>query len=77
MTFELKVKTLSGKEFVVTLEQGAKVIDVKKEVEKASEITSCSQRLIFAGVELEDEISLADYNITPHSTLHLVLKMRG
>lgn len=40
-------------------------------------IPSCSQGLVYAGKQLEDERLLSSYGITNHATLTLVLRLRG
>lgn len=35
------------------------------------------QRLIFAGAQLEDGLTLASYDVMPEQTIHLLLRLRG
>jgi len=71
------VKTLTGKNIEIALEPNRTVEELKQAIKNIEGIPRHPQRLIFAGRQLEDRKTLADYGIKDNDKIHLVLRLCG
>lgn len=71
------VQTLTGKKFPIVVTKTDTIEDVMVKICEEEGIPLDQQRLIFGGKQLEQELTVFDYNISDGSTLHLVLRLRG
>jgi len=72
---QIFIKTPTGKNITIEVKHTDSIGDVKVKVEEKEGIPYGEQRLIFGLEQLQNGHTLAYYNITKESTLHLVMSL--
>jgi hypothetical protein len=76
-SMQIFVKTLTGKCITIDTTADETIESIKQKIFIKEGIEPAQQRLVYAGKQLDIERTLADYNITNESTIHLVLRLVG
>ena len=74
---QIFLKTLSGKTIVQDFWPTDPILTIKQRIQDVQGVPIKQQRLIYSGKELDDNITLQDYNIENGASIHLLLRLIG
>lgn len=76
--FQIFVKMLDGKTITINdVTSKSSILSIMKAIEAKEALPANSQRLIFAGKQLERDKTAGDYNLQKEITLHMALRLNG
>lgn len=73
----ITVQRLTGKLIPISIKRSQTVLTLKQKIQVKEGIRPDQQSLVFAGTQLENDLTLADYGVQGGSTVHFITLMRG
>ena len=73
----MQIFVVADRTHTVEVQPSDLVSDVKRSITKATGLVPSEQRLVFAGRQMEDANTLAQYNVQRGSTFHLLSRLLG
>jgi ubiquitin C len=73
--FQIRVRTLTGKNFIIDVSERDTVYSVKTQIEKNVRVSPTNQRIKLGNIELANTRTLSDCGIQHDATLQLLVKM--
>eukprot|EP00455_Lapot_gusevi_P055303 TRINITY_DN8987_c0_g1_i2.p1 TRINITY_DN8987_c0_g1~~TRINITY_DN8987_c0_g1_i2.p1 ORF type:complete len:107 (+),score=17.19 TRINITY_DN8987_c0_g1_i2:29-322(+) len=73
----ITIRTWNGKHFSVGFVGDKTFQQVKQEIHAQGGFPAESQRIIYDGIQVEENRTLSDYNVQPGATLHSVIRLSG
>jgi ubiquitin len=71
---QIFIKMLTGKTCTLEVQPNEEIEAIKMKIQEKEGMPPCSQRMIYAGKQLDDALTLDHYNIKKEATVHCVLR---
>lgn len=72
---QIFVKVLTGKTITIDAEPTETIGAIKDKIYTKEGVPAGEQRIIYNGKQLEDSLTLDEYNVQNNATLHLVMRL--
>jgi len=74
---QIIIKTLTGRKQPFNFNSEQKILEVKSALQEKEGIQVDQIRLIYSGKQLNDNNTLASYDVKAGAVIHMVLQLRG
>ena len=74
---QIRIGMYSGNTLALLVHASDTVSNVKAKISDKTHISPEAQHLVLAGKPLQNDCTLAEYNVRPQSSLQLLLRLRG